>query len=244
MCERCSCRDTPATASRAFRKSLKGLQKLDLLVVADPHPTTWASLAVEAGRKDDMYLLPACTQFEASGSRVASNRSLQWGEQIVKPIFESKNDLEIIYLVAKKLGFADKMFKNIKVENNLPLAEDILREMNRGSWSTGYCGQSPERLKLHMANQKDFDLVTMRAKDGPCKGDYYGLPWPCWGKPEVKHPGTPLLYNTNLAVMDGGGTLPRPLRRRSATASTCWPRAPIRPARRSRTAIRNSRWQC
>ena len=187
-------------------ESLKGLQKLDLLVVADPHPTTWASLAVEAGRKDNMYLLPACTQFEASGSRVASNRSLQWGEQIVKPIFELKNDLEIIYLMAKKLGFADKMFQNIKVENNLPLAEDILREMNCGSWSTGYCGQSPERLKLHMANQKDFDLVTMRATSGPCKGDYYGLPWPCWGKPELKHPGTPLLYNTNLNVMDGGGT--------------------------------------
>jgi formate dehydrogenase major subunit len=168
-------------------ESLKGLQKLDLLVVADPHPTTWASLAVNAGRKDNMNLLPACTQFEASGSRVASNRSIQWGEQIVKPIFESKNDLEIIYLMAKKFGFADKMFKNIKVENNLPLAEDVLREMNRGSWSTGYWGQSPERLKLHMANQKDFDLATMRAKDGPAKGDYYGLPWPCWGKPEVKH---------------------------------------------------------
>lgn len=187
-------------------ESLNGLRKVDLLVVADPHPTTWASLALDAGRKDDMYLLPACTQFEASGSRVASNRSLQWGEQIVKPIFESKNDLEIMYLMAAKLGFADKMFKNIKVEDNLPLAEDILREMNRGSWSTGYCGQSPERLKLHMANQKDFDLVTMRATDGPAKGDYYGLPWPCWGSPEVKHPGTALLYNTNLHVMDGGGT--------------------------------------
>ena len=30
----------------------EGAAKLDLLVVADPHPTTWASLAVEAGRKD------------------------------------------------------------------------------------------------------------------------------------------------------------------------------------------------
>jgi formate dehydrogenase major subunit len=187
-------------------ESLKALEKVELLVVADPHPTTWASLAVKAGRKDNMYLLPACTQFEASGSRVASNRSLQWGEQIVKPIFESKNDLEIMYAIAQKLGFADKMFKNIKVENGNPSPEDTLREMNRGSWSTGYCGQSPERLKVHMANQKDFDLVTMRAKSGPAKGDYYGLPWPCWGSPEVKHPGTPLLYNTTLAVMDGGGT--------------------------------------
>ena len=97
------------------------------------------------------------------------------------------------------------MFKNIKVENNLPVAEDILREMNRGSWSTGYCGQSPERIKSHMAHQADFDMLTQRATTGPNKGDYYGLPWPCWGSPEVKHPGTPLLYNTNLAVMDGGG---------------------------------------
>ncbi|HEX3505533.1 MAG TPA: formate dehydrogenase subunit alpha [Xanthobacteraceae bacterium] len=187
-------------------ESLKAFPKLDLLVVADPHPTTWASLSVEAGRKDGTYLLPVTTAFESSGSRVASNRSLQWGEQIVKPIFECKDDYQLTYLLAKKFGFADKLFKNIKVEDDRPLPEDILREMNRGSWSTGYTGQSPERLKLHMANQKDFDLVTMRATTGPAKGDYYGLPWPCWGAPELKHPGTPLLYNTNLSAMDGGGT--------------------------------------
>jgi formate dehydrogenase major subunit len=187
-------------------ESVKGLEKLDLLVVADPHPTTWAVLAVKAGRKDGTYLLPVCTQFESSGSRVASNRSLQWGERVVPPSFESKDDYQVIHLMAKKLGFADAMLKNIKVEGDRPVPEDILREMNRGSWSTGYCGQSPERLKLHIANQKDFDLVTLRAKEGPCKGDYYGLPWPCWGKPELKHPGTPLLYNTTLNVMDGGGT--------------------------------------
>src|SRR6201987_1117276 len=134
-------------------ESLKGLKALELLVVADPHPTTWASLAVQAGRKDNMYLLPVATQFECRGSRVASNRALQWSEQIVKPIFESKDDLEVMYLMAKKLGFSDQMFKNIKIENNLPVAEDILREMNRGSFSTGYCGQSPERLKSHMADQ-------------------------------------------------------------------------------------------
>jgi len=186
-------------------ESMKALPKLDLLVVADPHPTTWASLSIEAGRKDGTYLLPVCTQFESSGSRVASNRALQWGDQIVKPIFESKDDYQVLYLMAKKLGFADLLFKHIKVDGDRPSPEDILREINRGSWSTGYCGQSPERLKLHMANQKDFDLVTTRATSGPAKGDYYGLPWPCWGSPEVKHPGTPLLYNTNLAVMDGGG---------------------------------------
>jgi formate dehydrogenase major subunit len=184
-------------------EAVAGVEKLELLVVADPVPTTWA---IMGNRKENTYLLPVATSYEVAGSRTASNRSLQWGEQIVKPIFESKDDNEIMYRLAMKLGFADKMFKNIKVENNVPSAEDILREINRGGWSTGYCGQSPERLKLHMANQKDFDLVTLRAKDGPCKGDYYGLPWPCWGTPELKHPGTHTLYNTNLHVMDGGST--------------------------------------
>jgi anaerobic selenocysteine-containing dehydrogenase len=64
-------------------------------------------------------------QLRDRGSRTSSNRAIQWGEQIVKPIFESKDDNEVMYLLAKKLGFADTMFKNIKVENNVPVAEDI-----------------------------------------------------------------------------------------------------------------------
>src|SRR5437764_11273991 len=186
-------------------EAAKGISALDLLVVGDPHPTTWAVLSE---RKNDTYLLPICTQFETSGSRTASNRSLQWGEQIVKPIFESKDDYEAMYLLARKLGLADRMFKNIKVEGTQPSSEDILREINRGGWSTGYCGQSPERLKTHMRNQSKFDVVTLRApKDDPeVGGEVYGLPWPCWGTPEFKHPGTPVLYNTNLPVKEGGGT--------------------------------------
>jgi hypothetical protein len=65
---------------------------------------------------------------------------------------------------ARKLGFADRMFKNIKVENGAVSAEDILREINRGGWSTGYCGQSPERLKAHVRNQSKFDVVTLRTE--------------------------------------------------------------------------------
>jgi formate dehydrogenase major subunit len=184
-------------------QAAQGLEKLALLVVCDPYPTTWAVLSE---RKDGTYLLPACTSFEMKGSRTASNRSLQWGEQVVRPIFECKNDYDTMYLLARKLGFAEQMFKNIKVENGAVSAEDILREINRGGWSTGYCGQSPERLKLHMARQKDFDITTLRAADGPCKGDVYGLPWPCWGTPEFRHPGSPVLYNTHLPVKEGGGT--------------------------------------
>ncbi|CAO4173094.1 Formate dehydrogenase alpha subunit (Tat pathway signal) [Methylorubrum populi] len=185
-------------------EAIEGMNKLELLVVADPHPTTFAALDA---RQDNTYLLPICTSLEMDGSRTASNRSIQWGEQIVKPAFESKNDYEVLYRLAEKLGFADKLCKNIKVVDGVPEAEDILREINRGGWSTGYCGQSPERLKAHMRNQHKFDLVTLRApKDDPeVGGDYYGLPWPCWGKPEIRHPGSAILYNTSLHVKDGGG---------------------------------------
>jgi formate dehydrogenase major subunit len=185
--------------------AVKGVEKLDLLVVVDPYPTSFASMSE---RKNGTYLLPAATSLEMNGSRTASNRSLQWGEQVVKPVFESKTDYEVMYLLARKLGLADTMFKHIKVENNVPNAEDMLREINRGGWSTGYCGQSPERLKAHMRNQHKFDIVTLRApKDDPeVGGDYYGLPWPCWGKPEIRHPGSAVLYNTGLHVKDGGGT--------------------------------------
>jgi formate dehydrogenase major subunit len=185
-------------------EAVKGMEKLDLLVVADPHPT---SLAAMSDRKNGTYLLPMCTQFEVGGSRTASNRSVQWGEKVVEPIFESKNDFELFYLLAEKLGFAQEMFKTINVTNKAPSAEDILREINRGSISTGYSGQSPERLKLHMERQADFDIITLRGNPGtPVAGEFYGLPWPCWGTPEMKHPGTGILYNTALDVREGGGT--------------------------------------
>ena len=96
------------------------------------------------------------------------------------------------------------MFKHIKVEGTVPVVEDVTREFNRGLWTIGYTGQSPERLKLHMANQQTFDKTTLRANGGPCDGEYYGLPWPCWGTPEMKHPGTHVLYDTSKPISEGG----------------------------------------
>ncbi|MEO1319645.1 MAG: molybdopterin-dependent oxidoreductase, partial [Pseudomonadota bacterium] len=179
----------------------KAMEKLDLLVVIDPFPTV---AAVMHDRTDGVYLLPATTQFENYGSVTASNRSIQWREKVVEPLFESKVDHEIMYLFAKKFGFEKEMFKNIKVENNQPDVEDTTREINRGMWTIGYTGQSPERIKKHMANQATFDRVTLQARGGPCDGDYYGMPWPAWGTPEMGHPGTPNLYDTSKPVADGG----------------------------------------
>jgi formate dehydrogenase major subunit len=179
----------------------KAMEKLDLLVVVDPYPTV---TAVMHDRKEGTYLLPAATQFETIGSVTASNRSLQWRERVVKPVFESKSDQEIMYLFARKFAFEKEMFKHIKVEGTEPLIEDITREYNRGMWTIGYTGQSPERMRLHMANQHTFDRTTLRANGGPCDGEFYGLPWPCWGTAEMKHPGTANLYDTSLPVAEGG----------------------------------------
>jgi formate dehydrogenase major subunit len=151
-----------------------------------------------------VYLLPASTQFETYGSVTASNRSIQWREKIMAPLFESQPDHVIMYKFAKKLGFADQLTKHIQVNGEEPLIEDIVREYNRGMWTIGYTGQSPERLKLHLENKHTFNTTTLKAEGGPCDGEYYGLPWPCWGTPEMKHPGSPNLYDTSKTVAEGG----------------------------------------
>ncbi|MCK8045067.1 formate dehydrogenase subunit alpha [Shewanella sp. 1CM18E] len=179
------------------------LDQMDTVVVVDPFPTM---AGVMHRRKNGVYLLPAATQFETQGSVSNSGRSQQWREQVIQPLFESKTDLEIMYRLSQKLGFADEYTKRIaKDANDVLVIEDITREINRGMWTIGMSGQSPERLKLHTQNWGTFSNTTLEAAGGPAKGETYGLPWPCWGTPEQKHPGTQILYNTNKHVLEGGG---------------------------------------
>jgi len=191
-----------APNSQTRLKEMKtAMEKLDLMVVIDPYPTV---SAVMSDRTDGVYLLPATTQFETYGSITASNRSLQWREKVIEPSFDSLPDHTIIYKFAKKFGFADRMFRNIKVNGEEPYVEDVTREFNSGMWTIGYTGQSPERIKAHMANQHVFDRTTLQAVGGELDGEYYGLPWPCWGTADMKHPGTPNLYDTSKPVAEGG----------------------------------------
>ncbi len=181
----------------------KAMEKLDMMVIIDPYPTV---SAVMHDRTDGVYLLPASTQFETYGSVTASNRSLQWRDKVIDPLFESLPDHTIMYKIADKLGFAEQLFKNIKVTGDEPLVEDITREFNSGMWTIGYTGQSPERMKKQQQNWGDFDYTTMKAEGGACDGEYYGLPWPSWGTPEMGHPGTPNLYDMSKPVAEGGLT--------------------------------------
>ncbi len=201
----------------------KAMDKLEMLVVIDPYPSATAAMAAmkvegqEVNPNRAVYLLPAATQFETSGSVTASNRSVQWREKVIEPLFESRTDHMIMYQLAEKLGFGKQLVAKLKLvpgKGNMmePEPESMLREINRGSWTIGYTGQSPERLKAHMRNMHMFDVKTLRCKGGKdaetgydLTGDYFGLPWPCYGTPELKHPGSANLYDNSQHVMDGGG---------------------------------------
>jgi len=205
----------PNSQSRG-KEMVDAIKKLDLLVVIDPYPSATAAMAAMV-RQDGVYLLPAATQLECAGSCTASNRSIQWREKVIEPMFESRTDHMIMYQFAQKLGFGKEFVAKIKLVKGKggmdePDMEDTLREINRGTWTIGYTGQSPERLQAHMRNMHVFDVKTLRAKGGKdaktgyvLDGDYFGLPWPCYGNPELKHPGSPNLYDTSKHVMDGGG---------------------------------------
>jgi formate dehydrogenase major subunit len=204
----------------------KAMDKLELLVVVDPYPSATAAMAAmqvegaQVNKDRAVYLLPACTQFETVGSVTASNRSIQWREKVIDPLFESVPDHVIMQAMADKLGFGNELSKNYKMlkskfagkEWKEPEVESILREINKSVWTIGYTGHSPERLKAHMRMMHVFDVKTLKSKGGKdpvtgydTTGDYFGLPWPCYGSPEMKHPGSPNLYDTSKHVMDGGG---------------------------------------
>jgi formate dehydrogenase major subunit len=200
---------------------LEAMKKLDLMVVIDPYPSASAAMFAMV-RKDGAYLLPAATQLECEGSVTASNRSVQWREKVIEPMFESRTDHMIMYQLAQKLGFSDQFLGKKDGKQNLrlvktkngeePSIEDVTRnETNKGTWTIGYTGQSPERMQAHMRNMHLFDVKSLRCKGGKdaktgydMTGDYFGMPWPCYGSPDIKHPGTPNLYNTHLHPMDGG----------------------------------------
>jgi formate dehydrogenase major subunit len=212
----------PNSQSRGL-EMVEAMKKVDLMVVIDPYPSASAAMFAMV-RKDGAYLLPAATQLETDGSVTASNRSLQWREKVIEPVFESRSDHMIMYQLAQKLGFGDQLLgkkdgtQNIRLVKGKggmdePSIEDITREFNRGTWTIGYTGQSPERLQAHMRNMNLFDVKSLRCKGGKdaktgydLTGDYFGLPWPCYGTPQIKHPGTPNLYDTSKHPMDGGHT--------------------------------------
>jgi len=190
-------------------KIKEGLDNLDLLVLADPFVN---EAAILTDKKDNVFILPAATQFETSGYVVATNRSAQWRYKVVEPLYESKPDQEIMFELAKRLGFYEQYTKAMLMvetpEGKLAMKdkkaftwpEDATDEIARIIKTIGLTGWTAERIKKHTDNWHMFDEVT-GAGMGPMKGEFYGLPWPCWTK---THGGSPNLYDTSIPVSQGG----------------------------------------
>ena len=191
-------------------KIKSALDKLELIVLADPFVN---EAAVLTDKKDNVFLLPAATQFETSGLVVATNRSAQWRYKVVEPLYESKPDQDIMFELAKRLGFYDLYTKAMMMEetkdgklammsgkSTFTWPEDATNEIARIIKTIGLTGWTAERVKKHTDNWHMFDELTL-AGIGPMKGEYYGLPWPCWTK---THSGSPNLYDTSKPVSQGG----------------------------------------
>ena len=230
-----------APNSQTRMKEMKtAMEKLDLMVVVDPYPTVSAVLS---DRTDGVYLLPATTQFETYGSVTASNRSLQWREKVIEPSFDSLPDHTIIYKFAKKLGFADRMFRNISVDNDEPLIEDVTREFNKGMWTIGYTGQSPERMKAHMANQ--HVSTRQRCRLSVASSTVTITVFPGLAGARLKWVIRALrCFTTQTSRSPKAVSASVPVSGSSMKVTTFLPKAPIRSDPRSRTVIPSSPWPC
>ena len=187
-----------STAQQA--KVQEGLDALELLVCVDPFVN---DAAVITNKKDNVYVIPASTQYETSGTVVATNRSGQWRSQVCKPLYESMPDHEVLFELAKRIGFYDELTRTIRdADGKIEWPEAATREIANIVKSIGLTGWTPERLKRHQENWDKFDEKTLMGKEGTdVAGEYYGLPWPCWTE---KHPGSPNLYDISKPVMQGG----------------------------------------
>jgi len=178
------------TSVTELKKSKEALEKLEMLVVVDPFPGCVTALP---DRSDGIIVLPAATRQEGGGSVTTTGRAWQWRDPIVSPLYESKTDFWIFQQLANRLGFGEHFdYKSY---------EDVTREINLGSRAIGNQGETPERLKKQKENSKYFNPLTGLAEGGPCDGEWWGLPWPCWTE---THPGTPVLYSDKLPVSKGG----------------------------------------
>jgi len=181
-------------------KVKEGLDNLDMLVLCDPFVN---EAAILTDKQDDVFILPAATQFETSGTVVATNRSVQWRTKVVDPLYESKTDQWIMFELAKRLGFYDEFTAGMKIKENkkdFTWPEDATDEIARIIKTIGLTGWTAKRVKSHTENWHMFDQISGRGY-GKMKGEYYGLPWPCWTE---KHSGSPVLYNTDRSVAEGG----------------------------------------
>lgn len=127
------------------------LSKLDMLVVADPFMIETASFWEKPGCdpkkiNTEVVFLPAASFLEKEGTKSNSGRLVQWCYTKIKPVGESKSDLEMGDLIFRKVrslyagstAEKDQIFKRAVwnyPKNNM--YEAVLQEINGKNFKTG-----------------------------------------------------------------------------------------------------------
>lgn len=148
-------------------KEAKAMENLDWLVVADLFETETAAFWKRPGVnpadiKTEVFLLPACSSIEKSGTITNSGRITQFRWQAVPRLGDAKPDLEIMYELFKKIRELYKGSKATKDQGILNLTWDygdpitpeaVAKEINGRDLTTG------ELLKT-FADLKDDGTTT------------------------------------------------------------------------------------
>ena len=107
-------------------KVKEALDKLEMVVFIDPYVN---DAAVITTRENNMFLLPAASQVETSGTVVNTSRAAQWRSKVVEPLYEARPDHEILFDFAKRLGFYDEFVAGMGKGNNFTWPENATDEI-------------------------------------------------------------------------------------------------------------------
>ncbi|NHX36447.1 MULTISPECIES: formate dehydrogenase subunit alpha [Halolamina] len=183
-----------------MQKMKDAMDRMDLVVVVDVFP----SVASVLSDQDNVVILSAASQYEHHRSLTNSHRSVQWSEPVRPPSHNTKPDLEIMQELADRFGFGDHFDwgSGSGLYNGKSTYEEVLREVNLGVRTIGY-QQDPQRLQEQQEYDYAFSTDNLRCEEEglPVSGEFWQLPWPCWGE---GHPGTPIIWNDDLDPRNGG----------------------------------------
>ena len=140
------------------------LAKLDMLVVSDLFEVETAQFWREPGVKPadiktEVIMFPAAFGYERAGSISNSSRLIQWKNAAIKPLGESKPDLDLIDLLFKKIR---KLYAGSTDVKDAPIL--------KARWDYG---EEPSALKV-LQELSGYDETT--GKLLPTIGDYLKAP--------------------------------------------------------------------
>lgn len=199
----------PAVGSAHGRLQRLGMANLDWLVVRDlveiESATFWQNAPeIETGEIDpqtcrtEVFLFPAASHVEKSGTFTQTQRKLQWREQAVEPSGDARSELWFFYhlgriLREKLAGSTDERDRPVldlswdyKLDGDEPSAADVLRRISGVDLTTGRAVDNYLSLKADgstlcgcwIYSGVYADEINQAARREPHDDSQWGWAWP------------------------------------------------------------------